>query len=119
MGLLEQGAAWLADKLGESLSVPVVYIPRDGVQIQVKATIGRTLFRAEDQYGITTRVESRDFLISTEDLPMTPVRGDAVVYAGCRYEVLAPNGEPVWRWSGTGNLVRRIHTKNTEVKSAE
>ena len=118
MGLLEAGAAWLADQLQESLSVPVEYICRGGEGVPVKATIGRTLFRAEDQYGITTRVESRDFLILADDLPVTPARGDVIIFDGCRYEVLAPNGEPVWRWSGTENLVRRIHTKNTEVKNA-
>ena len=40
-----------------------------------------------------------------------PERGDVILHAGLRYEVLAPNGEPVWRWSGTGRILRRIHTK--------
>ena len=52
-----------------------------------------------------------DFLIAAEDLPDDPERGDVILHAGLRYEVLAPNGEPVWRWSGTGRILRRIHTK--------
>ena len=59
------------------------------------------------------RVDKRpgDFLIAAEDLPDDPERGDVILHAGLRYEVLAPNGEPVWRWSGTGRILRRIHTK--------
>ena len=59
----------------------------------------------------TIRTETRDFLIAAEDLPDDPERGDVILHAGLRYEVLAPNGEPVWRWSGTGRILRRIHTK--------
>ena len=40
-----------------------------------------------------------------------PERGDTIIFNNCRYEVLAPNGEPVWRWSGAYHSTRRIHTK--------
>ena len=87
--------------------------------MNIPATLGRTLFRAENEYGVTIRTEMRDFLIAAEDLPDDPERGDLILHAGLRYEVLAPNGEPVWRWSGTpvwrwsgtGRILRRIHTK--------
>ena len=111
MGLLESAAEWLNRKREECLSVPIIYLLKDGSSLELTATIGRTLFRAENEYGVTIRVESRDFLISTGKLSAPPQRGDRIIYAGRRYEVLAPNGEPVWRWSGTGQLVRRIHTK--------
>ena len=29
------------------------------------------------------------------------------------YEVLAPNGEPVWRWSDPYRTALRVHTKHT------
>jgi len=119
MGLLEQGASWLERQRMTRLTVPVTYVRRDGLRKDVDATIGRTLFRAEDQYGITVRTESRDFLISAEELPDEPERGDAVILWGKRYEVLAPNDEPVWRWSGPDNLVRRIHTKEIGDENGE
>ena len=113
MGMLENAAQWLNEKREECLSVPVVYLFRDGKTLEVTATIGRTLFRAENEYGVTVRTESRDFLISAEQLPDDPQRGDRIIYNGIRYEVLALNGEPAWRWSGRDNLLRRIHTKET------
>ena len=111
MGLLEQGAEWLKEQRNACLAETVKYCPQTGSAKNISATIGRTLFRAEDQYGVTVRIESRDFIISADDVDFTPVRGDVIVYNGKRYEVLAPNGEPVWRWSGNGNCSRRIHTK--------
>ena len=86
MGLLENAAEWLESQRIRELSVPIVYLRRDGETLNIPATLGRTLFRAENEYGVTIRTETR-------------------------YEVLAPNGEPVWRWSGTGRILRRIHTK--------
>ena len=37
--------------------------------------------------------------------------GAAVAYDGRTYEVMAPGGEPVWRWSDPYHQVYRIHTK--------
>ena len=109
--MLEQASAWLEAQRLKELSVPAVYVRKDGTQIPVNATPGRTLFRAEDQYGVTVRTESRDFLVAASELSAEPERGDSILYNGCRYEVLAPNGEPVWRWSGAYRWTRRIHTK--------
>ncbi len=109
--MLEQASEWLEAQRLKELSVPAVYVRKDGTQIPINATPGRTLFRAEDQYGVTVRTESRDFLVAASELPDEPERGDSILYNGIRYEVLAPNGEPVWRWSGTCHWTRRIHTK--------
>ncbi len=111
MGLLENAAEWLNSQLEANLSVPVVYQSKNS-RFELTATLGRTLFRAENEYGVTIRVESRDFLIPAARLPVEPQRGDTILYAGHRYEVLAPNGEPVWRWSGASHITRRIHTKD-------
>ena len=111
MGLLENAAAWLNDQREECLSVPIEYRFRSGGSVGLTASVGRTLFRAENEYGVTIRVESRDFLVSAEKLPDEPQSGDRIVHAGRVYEVLAPNGEPVWRWSGPQHVTRRIHTK--------
>ena len=109
--MLEQASAWLEAQRMKGLVVSAVYERRGGGKIPVHVTLGRTLFRAENEYGVTVRTESRDFLIAASELAGDPERGDAILYDGVRYEVLAPNGEPVWRWSGTYRWMRRIHTK--------
>lgn len=111
MNIMEQAAQWLDSQRRNTLSVPAIYICRDGESFNICATQGRTLFRAENEYGMTIRTESRDFIVSRSELPIDPVQGDLILYDGRKYEVLAPNGEPVWRWSGSQHLVRRIHTK--------
>lgn len=111
MGILEQASEWLEQQRQMNLTVPIVYVRKDGAEKNVNATVGKTLFRSENEYGVTIRTESRDFLIAGSDLPDDPVRGDRIVYDGRRYEVLAPNGEPVWRWCGTYHWTRRVHTK--------
>ena len=109
--MLEQASEWLNGQRLESLSTPVEYIRKGGEQITVNAALGKTLFRAENEYGATIRIESRDFLVSASEMVNDPERGDQIIYNGCRYEVLAPNSEPVWRWSGSFHHTRRIHTK--------
>jgi len=109
--MLERAAEWLEARRLKSLSVPIVYVRKDGWTLQLDATPGRTLFRAENEYGTTIRTESRDFLVAGSGLPDNPERGDKILHAGRLYEVLAPNGEPVWRWCGSYHRTRRIHTK--------
>ena len=66
--MLEQASAWLEAQRLKELSVPAVYVRKDGTQIPVNVTPGQTLFRAEDQYGVTVRTESRDFLVAASEL---------------------------------------------------
>ena len=82
MGLLENAAEWLESQRIRELSVPIVYQRRDGETLNIPATLGRTLFRAENEYGVTIRTETRDFLIAAEDLPDDPERGDLILHAG-------------------------------------
>lgn len=113
MGMLEQAAVWLENQRAGHLAVPVRYFRKGGGKMTLPAALGRTMFRAEDEYGVTVRTESRDFLIAVSELGCEPERGDRVEYNGRSYEVLAPNGEPCWRWSGTSHATYRIHTKET------
>ena len=62
MGLLENAAEWLESQRIRELSIPIVYQRRDGETLNIPATLGRTLFRAENEYGVTIRTETRDFL---------------------------------------------------------
>lgn len=109
--MLPESAQWLRERCREALSVPAIYRPRDGGEREVRAVLGGTVFEARDDYGIATRTETRDFLVSVEDMPDEPERGDCFLLDASRYEVLSAKGEPCWRWSDPYRLVRRIHTK--------
>ena len=109
MGMIENGAVWLAGQRSRHLSVPATYHRQDGKTLNLAVTLGTTVFRAENSYGNIVRTESHDFIVDALDFE--PQAGDWFTYAGRRYEVLAPNGEPVWRWSGPGQTAMRIHTK--------
>ena len=113
MNMLRTASKWLDNQRSRFLSEPIEYIhfAEEKRSFMITATRGRTLFRAETDYGVTIRIHSTDFLISSSDLPITPGKGDEIVCDGVRYEVLAPNNEPVWRWSGADNETLRIHTK--------
>jgi hypothetical protein len=116
------GARWLEKKREEFLTIPVLY--RRGTQeVQVTATVGRTIFKLQTGIGAVEHVEARDYLISAALLTTfgTPKPGDRIIEErdGQRFtaEVMAPGGEPAWRWSDSGRLTFRIHTKHltTEV----
>jgi len=118
--LLDRGAAFLDAQRHKHLSRPVLY-RRGTDQKEVQATIGKTEFEQADDAGLIHRVESRDFLVRTEDLdlgagPILPRAGDQVretvglsVFV---YEVNAPGGQPPFRYSDPYRKVLRIHTKH-------
>jgi hypothetical protein len=118
--LLQTGSDWLASKLKEHASRPVVYW-RGSDNVSLQATVGRTLLKLDDGYGgVRMEWTDRDYLIHAADLVLggntvLPERGDviretqgSVVHV---HEVMAPGGEPPWRWSDVHYKVLRIHTK--------
>jgi hypothetical protein len=120
--LLDAGLAWLDRQRERFLTRPVLY--RRGVQeATVPATIGRTVFRLDLGPGVVERIEARDYLIGAGHLAAfgQPRPGDRIVedQGGQRHtaEVMAPGGEPPWRWSDPDRRIYRIHTKHltTEV----
>ena len=117
--LLERGVAWLDDQRKRHLARTITYL-RGADQVEVDATIGRTAFEQADEYGVIHRTESRDYLVSAADLVLDgvverPKAGDRVRETADEqlliYEVLAPGGEPPWRWSDRHRRTLRIHTK--------
>lgn len=117
--LLANAATWLAQQRTKHLSQPVVY-RRDALIVTVSATIGKTEFEVDDEFGVVQRIESRDFLILTSGLVLDgnvtlPERGDIIEeQAGTQtlqYEVTAPGKEPCWRYSDLYRQTLRIHTK--------
>ncbi len=119
MDLLEKSAAWLQDQRTRHLSRTVTYL-RGGDSVDLPATIGRTEFEQADEYGVVHRTQSRDFLVLAADLvlggaPTLPQAGDRIRESvgdqTFLYEVMAPAGEPPWRYSDPYRKALRIHTK--------
>jgi len=117
--LLGTGAAWLEDQRHQHLTRTVTY-QRGADTVGLAATIGRTQFEQADASDVIHRIESRDFLVRAADLvlggvPVTPVAGDRIRETSGEttfvYEVMAPGGEPPFRFSDVNRLTYRIHTK--------
>ena len=113
MPVLRSAVAALRDVLSAVDAEEVAYRRRDGSEVRLAAVVGRTAFHSRGEYGTWTRVEARDFIVLAGALAEDPVQGDEIVFDGRVYEVLAPNGEPCWRWSDPFHVARRIHTKLT------
>jgi len=123
--LLERGAAWLDQQRSRHLTRTVTYL-RGTDSVALAATIGQTTFEQADEYGVIHRTQSRDYLISAADLVLSgtveqPKAGDRVrETAGEQvflYEVMAPGGEPPWRYSDPHRNTLRIHTKFVGLES--
>lgn len=122
--LIQKGLAWLDDQRHAHMTQTVLYV-RDtenaSYVVELLATIGRTEFEQVDEFGIVHKLQSRDFLIRAEDLVLNseltlPKAGDRVrETVGAQtfvYEVMAPGGEPPWRYSDPYRQALRIHTKH-------
>lgn len=116
--LLSSGATWLAAQLKTAAGTTVTY-RRGGTEAQITATIGDSAFESAGQSGVVERWESRDYLVSTADLPFgDPERGDVIVENGgglaVEYQVVTPNGVPPWHYGDAFRQIVRIHTTQTE-----
>ena len=117
--MIADAAEWLEGQRHEHL-VRSVTVVRGGTTATLDATKAQTLFRFADEYGVTQRIESIDWLVRAADLTaggitLPPQRGDQVVEVlgdtTYTFEVLAPNDEPHWRWSDREHHTVRLHTK--------
>lgn len=117
--LLTRGSELIDRTRRACLSRTMIYRRGDD-SVEVAATIGSTAFERADEYGVVHRIESRDFLIAAADLVLAgtatlPKPGDRITETGStsvhEYEVMAPGGEPAWRYSDPQRLTLRIHTK--------
>lgn len=118
--LLEQGSAFLQDQRHRHMTRTVVY-RRGADEVELSATIGRTVFEQPDDRGLVSRIEARDFLVRAEDLVLAgalvlPKAGDQIREPQEEktfvYEVMAPGGEPPFRFSDPYRRTLRIHTKH-------
>jgi hypothetical protein len=117
--LLRWGSDWLEEVRSQNLACTVTY-QRGDQCAEMPATVGKTIFRLDAGYGVTERYESRDYLVLTRDLvlngaPILPQSGDRIRETdGSKvfvYEVMAPGGEPHYRYSDGYRKTLRIHTK--------
>ena len=111
--MIQSGIAHMRAIQMQSVASEIVYKRLGGDALSVKAVVGRTIFRSTDVDGIWTRVETRDFIVPRGALVFEPQVGDEIEFLGNTYEVLAPSGEPCWRWSDAFHTAYRIHAKNT------
>ena len=111
MNLLRQAIDWLRDAEFSTLVEPVVYHRPGRAPASVNAIVGRTVFKQTNESGAFVRTQTRDFLIGRNNLDREPAAGDTIRYDGREFELMAPGGEPVWRWSDPYHQVYRIHTK--------
>jgi len=125
--MLQNGLAWLRAQRKAHASRTVTY-RRGEDSVQLSATVGMTVLRLEDDYGIEQRLTRRDYLIEVADLVLAgqqvePQAGDRIEEADGEttwvYEVMGPGGgEPDWRYSDPYRRVYRIHTKHVETQEA-
>jgi len=117
--LLQQGSDWLEEQRTRFMTRQVVY-QRGAESVQLPATVGRTVFQTVDEHGIVIRTESRDYLVLADDLVLggtlaLPKAGDWVREENggmaSIYEVMAPAGESVYRFSDPYRRTLRIHSK--------
>ena len=121
--LLQTGSIWLESQRHKHLAHLVAYC-RGAETVLLLATVGQTSFEVEREFGLE-KVESRDFLVRTQDLVLgdqqvEPRRGDRVKEAVGNemavFEVMAPGDEPPWRYSDPGRQTLRIHTKQVDTE---
>ena len=111
--MIQSGVEHLRAIQMQSVASEVEYRRLGGEAKTVKAVVGRTVFRSTDVDGIWTRIETRDFIVGKTLIGFEPQVGDEIEFLGNTYEVLAPSGEPAWRWSDAFHTAYRIHAKNT------
>jgi len=121
MTLLSRGLAKLRAALATGAGVSIRYV-RGATSIEGTGWVGRTVFSQlpSAQGGAAVVFGDRDYLIPVAALttladPPTPIRGDRIEETiegvECTFEVIAPGGEPPWRFSDPQRTLYRLHTK--------
>ena len=124
--MLEDALIWLEEQRHQNMTVPAAYQRGGGETVEMQATLGKSIFKSEDDYGRLIRTVTTDFLVRAQDLviageQITPRAGDCIFYPRASetnsnvgvYEVTAINGEPCRRYSDINNKTIRIHTKGS------
>jgi len=96
---------------------------RGDLEIELEATVARTMLRYTDEHGARRFMEVRDYLIDPSDLipyvggdKFEPAEGHRILdseegFLGERtYEVSSGGEEEVWRWTDRYHTLLRVHT---------
>lgn len=87
---------------------------RTGIDpLTIAATRCKSDYEVADNYGLTVKAHSIDFLIDAATLGFEPEAGDVIEAGGRSFEVMNLADEGCWRWSDSYNTTYRIHTKDT------
>jgi len=118
--LLRSGVSWLAGIMRDRASQDITYL-RGMEQVTLAATVGKTTYDLVDaDTGAVQQVEARDYLFQAAELILAgsvtlPQPGDliheTVGDAIHVYQVLAPEGQTVWRYDDPHRIRLRVHTK--------
>ena len=122
--MFERGRAMLARHGARAAGVPSITVTRVGVgsfTVTNAAWVGTTLFRLMSETG-GSRMEwaDRDYMIPGHlydfgSGPVEPAEHDRITETinGVTqvFDVMAPDAEPAWRWSDSGQTLLRVHTK--------
>ena len=105
---LEDANRWLQQQRHANLAKPVTY-RRNGESIPLHATVGKTVFRIDDGYGLVKRIVARDYLIRAEDLVVAgqrvePQRGDEILDVTTAHDLPPANSQ-----RDVAVLLRRPH----------
>ena len=121
VNLFDQAAAWVAAQTKAHASQSVVYRRGDDT-VPIQAAPGRTVYESLDRDGVTAKIESADWLITTADLILAgqnvlPKRNDLIEFTlnGIKntFKVLPMSKDiPEFTYcdKGTQSMIR-VHTK--------
>lgn len=116
---LQRGLDWLNTTLKANCPLSATYT-RGSDSIPLTIRIGRTVFVSNRQGGTRIEFGEIDFLITATDLVVagiatTPAEGDRITATirgnGYTFELMAPGGEPAWRYSDAYRTAFRVHCK--------
>jgi hypothetical protein len=118
--MMRDGAEWIADQLNRYAAEEVTYTRGDDTLTEINATCGEQPLRVTTEYGVHIEFGNVDHCIDAAAIdfgagPVEPASGDqirrTVGNAVLVYEVMAPQGEPVWRPADSHGIKLRIHSK--------
>lgn len=89
--------------------------------IESSGTVSLTAVPTNSRFQMVNEVGSvieelniRDWLVQYEDLGRYPQLGDRISGSGYTYDISAPDGQEVWRWTDAHQTLMRIHSVRTQ-----
>lgn len=122
--VFERGSSHVTERLGTVGSVAVTYKRGDNEVSLMNVVLGETPFRITRGDKSNLYWSEKDFLIPVDGLIINgelvePQEGDLILLKVRdvlkTYEVWAPQGEQVWRYSDPEEFTYRIHTKKRNI----